>query len=72
MFSSNTISLCISCSFISLSRVTKESGRTANVNGKYMEIAEIEQKMADATTSQAKMLEEVNTEIKYNILLNNL
>ncbi len=49
---------------LELSRVTKESGRTANVNGKYMEIAEIEQKMADATTSQAKMLEEVNTEIK--------
>lgn len=46
------------------SRASNVVGRTANVSGKYAELAKAEQKAEDAMNSQAKTLGEVNTEIK--------
>ncbi len=49
---------------LDIARASNVVGRTANVSGKYAELAKVEQKAEDAMNSQAKMLGEVNTEIK--------
>lgn len=49
---------------LDIARASNVVGRTANVSGKYAELAKVEQKAEDAMNSQAKTLGEVNTEIK--------
>lgn len=49
---------------LDIARASNVVGRTANVSGKYAELAKAEQKAEDAMNSQAKTLGEVNTEIK--------